>query len=178
MRERIELYAGWLADEGVRSGGIGPSELDRLDRRHLADSVLFASALTNPDRVWDLGTGVGLPGIPLAICMPDTEWLLVDRSGRRVDLARRVIRILGLENCQVVQGEIDDLTGEAPGIVARASLPPDQLRVVGEEHLGPGGVMVAGGSWQRVPQHPGWTTIEIPPDVLDQPVWLLIMRRE
>lgn len=178
MYDRMNRYADWLADEGMSSGGIGSGELDRLDRRHLADSVLFASALDVPDRVWDLGTGVGLPGIPLAICMPGTEWTLIDRSGRRVDLTKRVVRILGLENCQVVQGEIGDLDGRVPAIVARASLPPHQLHTVGERHLTSDGVMVAGGSWQRAPEHPGWSTVEIPSYVLDQPVWLLIMRRE
>ena len=176
--ERMERYGDWLSTEGIAAGGIGPAEGERIDRRHLADSVLFASQLGTGEEVWDLGSGVGLPGIPLAICLPHTSFVLLDRSGRRVDLVRRVIRVLDLENCQAVQGEISEIDGEIGVMVSRASLPPTQLAETGRRHLSPGGVLVAGGSWQEPPQHRGWVTVEIPRDVLDQPVWLLIMRRQ
>lgn len=180
--QQIELmsrYGHWLATEGWRAGGIGPKERDRIDLRHLADSVIFATCL--PDsvgQVWDLGSGVGLPGIPLAICLPETRFVLVDRSGRRSDLMRRIIRILDLPNCQVWQEDIGQLWGSPDAIVSRASLPPDQLRAVAEQYLGPGGVAVVGGSWRDRPEEIGWTTVEIPPFVLDRSVWLLIMRRQ
>jgi 16S rRNA (guanine527-N7)-methyltransferase len=176
--EDMERYRHWLATEAVTAGGIGPEEIARLERRHLADSVLFASVFPeNPTLIWDLGTGVGLPGIPLAILMPETEFVLVDRSGRRVDLLRRVIRILDLGNCQPLQQEIDRVQGDAPVIVSRATLPPERLLPVMEKHLSPGGIGVTGGSWTTPPHFPGWITAEIPRDVLDQPVWLLMMRR-
>lgn len=169
----------WLGDEGVRAGGIGPGEVDRLQRRHLADSILFASLLPpKTATVWDLGTGLGLPGVPLAIVMPGTEFHLLDRSRRRGDLLRRVVRILELENCQVVHGEITDLTEEMETIVSRATLPPDDLAAVARARLRPGGVAVAGGSWVERPEHVGWTTVEIPSYVLDRTIWLLIMRRQ
>lgn len=175
--ELLGRYADWLGDEGLRAGGIGPDEKTRLERRHLADSILFASVLGHVETVWDLGTGVGLPGVPLAIVMPATSFVLIDRSGRRVDLVRRVVRILGLHNCRVVNTEIATLTGEVDGIVARASLPPDDMKDVARALLRPGGRAVLGGSWVERPDHPGWETIEIPRFVLDQPIWLLIMRR-
>lgn len=175
----MERYAGWLASEGEIAGGIGPGEADRLDRRHLADSVLFASQLPNDvGTVWDLGSGVGLPGIPLAICLPETEFVLIDRSGRRTDLMRRALRVLALQNCQVEQGEIAELTGHVDAVVSRASLPPDDLRGVVGRVLKTTGVAVVAGSWRNRPEHAGWATVEIPADVLDQTVWLLIMRRE
>ena len=178
QREQMSRFRLWLAEEGIRAGGLGPREESRLERRHLADSILFASQLGSVDEVWDLGSGVGLPGIPLAISMPGTGFVLVDRSGRRVDLTRRAVRVLGLENCQVIAGEIESLSGPFPALVSRASLPPPQLAEVASRVLAPGGVAVVGGSWREAPRHPGWTTIEIPPHVLDQPVWLLIMRRQ
>ncbi|HUG31532.1 MAG TPA: RsmG family class I SAM-dependent methyltransferase [Acidimicrobiia bacterium] len=175
----MERFGHWLATEGVRGGGIGPSEPERIDRRHLADSVLFASQLDPATlEVWDLGSGVGLPGIPLAILHPETEFHLLDRSGRRVDLLRRATRVLQLDNCQVIHGEIENLSGEVDVIVARAILPPVELLPVAGRHLKPGGLAVVGGSWVQRPAHSGWSTIEIPRHVLDHPVWLLIMRRE
>lgn len=175
----MERFSLWLRTEGVAAGGIGSGEVDRIDRRHLADSLLLASELAEAtSQVWDLGSGAGLPGIPLAICMPETEYVLIDRSGRRVDLMRRAVRVLGLDNCEVRQADFERLTTEIEAIVSRASLPPAELRVVVERCLAPGGVAVVAGSWRTMPDEVGWTTVEIPRDVLDQTVWLLIMRRQ
>ncbi len=173
----MERYGKWLVDEAVIAGGVGPNETDRIDQRHLADSVVFASLMDVPRTVWDLGTGVGLPGVPLAILMPDSEFLLVDRSGRRIDLLKRCLRILGLENCQLLQGEIGDLSGTPDHIVARASLGPEALLSVAHKHLISDGIAVVGGSWVDSPSYEGWETIEIPHAVLDQTVHLLMMRQ-
>jgi 16S rRNA (guanine527-N7)-methyltransferase len=147
-----------------------------LEQRHLADSLLFLVGLDQPEEVWDLGTGLGLPGVPLAIAMPDTRFVLVDRSVRRIELLRRVIRILDLENCETLPIQIDDLEGPLPNIVARASLSPSRMLSTARRLLEPGGRAAVGGSWLNCPRHPGWETIEIPPYVLDHTVWLLIMR--
>lgn len=173
----MNAFADWLAAEAGPAGAIGPNEVSRIDLRHLADSVLFATEMAHPESLWDLGTGVGLPGVPLAVLMPETQCLLVDRSRRRIDLLTRVIRILGLENCQPIQGDIADLSGMTDTIVARASLSPDQLYPVARRHLNEGGLAVVGGSWNSPPTHANWETKEIPVSVLDQPVWLLMMRQ-
>lgn len=175
--DRLRIFRDWLKTEAIPAGGLGPAETPRLESRHLADSLLFAVGLPEyAETVWDLGTGVGLPGIPLAICLPNIEFVLIDRSGRRVGLLGRLVRILDLDNCEVRQGEIDKLAGSCDAIVARASLPPARLRMVAPGLLRPGGVAVVGGSWLRRPEYPGWEVVEIPAMVLDQTVWLLIMR--
>lgn len=175
----LTRYGEWLGSEGIAAGGIGPDEVARIEKRHLADSLLFASQFPHDSsEVLDLGSGVGLPGIPLAVALPQVRFTLIDRSGRRQDLLKRVIRILGLENCQAIQGEIESLQMTAPVVVARASLPPDEMRPVTQRLLSPGGLAVIAGSWRDRPEHFGWTSVEIPADVLDHPVWLLIMRRQ
>lgn len=177
QRDRLESYRDWLIEEALPAGGIGPGEVDRLESRHLADSLLYARFFSHEiAKVWDLGTGVGLPGIPLAIALPDTVFHLVDRSQRRLDLVRRVIRILDLENCQVRPGEIDELEEEAEVIVTRATLAPEQMAVVARRLLRPGGVAVMGGSWRERPETDEWIVEEIPPVALDHTIWLLIMR--
>ncbi len=176
--ERLQAFRDWLAGEAHRAGGIGPGESGRLERRHIADSLLFASRFDHDTtEIWDLGTGVGLPGIPLAIALPRTRVVLIDRSGKRIDLVKRAVRILGLENCQPRQAEIASLDGVSPVIVSRASLPPAQLATHIGRHLRADGVAVIGGSWETEPHHEDWETVEIPAEVLDQRVWLLIMRR-
>ncbi len=175
----LRRYGEWLADEGIRAGGLGPGERDRIEQRHLADSLLFAGQFPEgAEEVLDLGSGVGLPGIPLAIVMPETGFTLIDRSGRRVDLCRRVTRILGLENCRVVKGDIETVGIRGDVVVSRASLPPDRLLPLLPDLMKTPGVAIVAGSWTRRPGMEGWATIEIPPDVLDRPIWLLMMRRE
>src|SRR5690606_33665571 len=61
--ELIDLYHQWILTEAVPAGGIGPAEVDRLPDRHLADSLLYARFFAPPKRLWDLGSGIGLPGI-------------------------------------------------------------------------------------------------------------------
>jgi 16S rRNA G527 N7-methylase RsmG len=177
--EKMERYQTWLTTEGVKAGGIGPGEVNRVDRRHLADSILFARHLGGESgKVWDLGSGVGLPGFPLAITHPGREFVLVDRSGRRVDLMKRALRILDLDNCTVVHDDLNNLEPFLDTVVSRASLPPQILGQEMRRLLRPGGLALAAGSWEQPPVHPGWETIEIPPDVLDHTVWVLMMRRE
>jgi 16S rRNA (guanine527-N7)-methyltransferase len=176
--DRLHHYQQWLAEEGIVSGGLGPAELPRLHDRHLGDSILFAAGFDSiPERVLDIGSGVGLPGIPLAILWGATRFTLLDRSRRRVDLMKRVVRILDLENVTVEQGEIEQRSDLELAVVSRATLPPDRAQVLIEPRLQPGGVAVLGGSWTQRPEFEGWVTMEIPASVLDHRLWLLIMRQ-
>jgi 16S rRNA (guanine527-N7)-methyltransferase len=174
--ERLERYRVWLEEEAIPAGAVGRGEAGRLEQRHVADSLLFALALPREGEVWDLGSGAGLPGVPLAIMLPGASLRLVERSGRRASLLRRAVRVLELDNVEVLQLDVRSLEGSVPAIVSRAGLPPDQARKVIWNLLEPGGVAVLGGSWHSRPTVPGWEVMEIPLEVLDQPVWLLIMR--
>lgn len=176
--ESFETFGWWLANEAMVSGGIGPREVDRIDTRHLADSLIFAHFVTNPDVIWDLGSGVGLPGVPLAILFPETRFVLIDRSRRRTDLVNRAVRMLRLENVEVELADITKLDGEVGVMVSRASLPPGQLTGPVNAHLRPGGIAIVGGSWQAPPMVDGWVTEEVRLDALDRPVWFLMMRQQ
>lgn len=174
---QLSTYRAWLADEGVRSGGIGPAEPERLDSRHLADSLLFAGVwdreAVNP--VLDVGTGVGLPGIPLAAVFPERRFLLIDRSKRRVDLANRAVRVLGLRNVDVYQADIADHDWADATVVSRASLPAPRLLQLA--HQRPPRELLVAGSHVRRPQVAGYDVVEIPAEILDRPVWILRMAR-
>ncbi len=175
---QFERYMEWLNNEAIPAGGLGPGESGRLEQRHIADSLLFASCLDDPGNAWDLGSGVGLPGIPLALGMPNTHWTLFDRSGRRVDLLKRAQRILHLDNVDVKMMDINRLEGNVEAIVSRATLPPEVMLPVFRRLLLLGGTGVVGGSWHTRPESEGWETLEIPSKVLDRTVWLLMMRQE
>ncbi len=171
-------YADWLATEAERQGGIGPGEVDRLDQRHLADSLALAELFpTRFSTVLDAGTGVGLPGIPLAIAYPRTQFLLVDRSGKRIQAVRRAIRILDLHN---VGTEVMDLGDVSPGfdvVVSRAAVDPTRLLPILRTHVNPGGTGIVAGSRVSPPTVDGFETVELCPGILDPPGWALRMRQ-
>jgi 16S rRNA G527 N7-methylase RsmG len=173
----LERYRRWLQTEAVPAGALGPNELSRLVSRHVADSLCFGVALpADSAEVVDIGSGAGLPGVPLAIVMPGTRFRLVERSGRRVDLLRRVVRILGVENVVVEQADYTDYR-ELRVVVTRATVSTDQVVDEIRPLLGLAGVAVIGGSWRERPVVPDLECLEIPPEILDQPVWILIMRQ-
>lgn len=205
QRTQLLRYADWLVDEAAPAGGIGPHEAGRVLDRHIADSLAFAAgfppggsgegstgdAPIAPRSLVDVGSGVGLPGIPLAIWFPTTEVTLLDRSARRTALARRAVRILGLENVSVVTGEIGDLVERYAVCAFRASLPIPDAAEVFRDLAEPAGLGLAGVSRTAgepdVPPPPPGVTFELLSDrsterrdrdpVLDSPVWLLRMRR-
>jgi 16S rRNA (guanine527-N7)-methyltransferase len=176
-------FADWLIGEAIPAGGLGPAEAARVGTRHLADSLLFAVGWRDrphPVSLVDLGSGVGLPGIPLAVAFPATSVVLLDRSGRRTELARRAVRVVGLDNVVVVRDDIEDHGGTYPAAVARAARPPQQLLPVLRRLVSPGGCALVGGHWgwgedPGEPPPSGFAAITVPPQVLDSPIRLLRM---
>jgi 16S rRNA (guanine527-N7)-methyltransferase len=109
-----------LAEEGEARGLIGPLELPRLWTRHVLNSAVVAPAFSG--RVGDVGSGAGLPGIPLAIARPDVEWVLIEPMERRTTWLREQVAALGLDNVEVVRARAEDWT-EGPvldAVTARA----------------------------------------------------------
>lgn len=103
-------YAG-----AVRLGFLGPREGERLRERHLADALGLATIRPpRPQERWvDLGSGAGLPGLPLAMAFPETSFTLVDAQRRRVDWAAATARELGMRNVRVVHSRLEDF-GRGP----------------------------------------------------------------
>ena len=187
-RRLLARYAAWLEDEAIPAGAIGRAEAPRIELRHLADSLALACGISRKAAsVIDVGSGAGLPGIPLAILRPDTHFLLLDRSQKRVDLANRAVRILGLKNAVARAGNTATWAGRYEGLVMRAALPVRRaLPIIGElltagshgvvalsrrteDHLDPSLVAYAAecglvGEVMHVP-------------VLDSPTWLLRIER-
>ncbi len=173
----LETYRDWLKSEAIPAGGLGPGEISRIDDRHIGDSLLFSGLIPETSTILDIGSGVGLPGIPLAIVRPDTDFVLLDRSRKRVDLMKRAVRILNLDNVQVVQQDLESWKTTVPVVVSRATVPPDRFLPILREVVAGGGLAILGGSWEKQPNYSGYETKEIGSSVFDRPVWLLMMRQ-
>lgn len=186
----LEQFATWLIGEAIPAGGLGPHEGERIWGRHIADSLSFATAWeTAPEELLDVGSGVGLPGIPLAILWPTTQVTLLDRGGRRIRLLSRAVHVLGLDNVHVSQGDAFDVADEWKGMAFRGSVKAPEAVGLAARMLTVDGTAVLGLSRRAEPPDRtrdlvgvgealslGMTVTEVPPTILDGPAWLLIMR--
>lgn len=124
-------FAELLAEQGVRRGVIGPREVERLWDRHLLNSAVLTELLPRDCRVVDVGSGAGLPGIPMAIARPDVSLTLLEPMARRVAWLREVIAELDLD-VEVVRGRAEEgpvrqqLAGQDV-VTARAVAPMERL---------------------------------------------------
>jgi 16S rRNA (guanine527-N7)-methyltransferase len=140
-------YAQILAGAGVERGLIGPREADRLWDRHLLNSVALTELLDPDDQIADIGSGAGLPGIPLALARPDLRVILIEPLLRRTDFLREVVDDLELD-VAVVRGRAEELAvrqrvGETDAVVSRAVASLDKLTKWSMPLLRPGGRMLA-----------------------------------
>ncbi|MDE2154730.1 MAG: 16S rRNA (guanine(527)-N(7))-methyltransferase RsmG [Xanthomonadaceae bacterium] len=110
--------------------------------RHLLDSLAILPHVQGATLA-DLGTGPGLPGIPLAIAVPGREILLVDSNGKKVRFLREAIRALKLDGVRAVQSRVEDVQGQFDCITARAFASLADMLAWGGHLLAPGGVWLA-----------------------------------
>lgn len=140
-------YAELLADTAVTRGLIGPREVPRLWERHLLNCAVLGEVVPDGVAVCDVGSGAGLPGIPLALVRPDLRITLLEPLLRRTRFLQEVTELLGLEQqVTVVRGRAEEVLGTlAPVhvVTARAVAPLDRLAGWGVPLLRPYGEMLA-----------------------------------
>jgi 16S rRNA (guanine527-N7)-methyltransferase len=140
-----QAYAELLVGPGVERGLIGPGEAARVWDRHLLNSAVIAELVPVPGRLADLGSGAGLPGIVLAMLLPEAEVILVEPMARRTMFLQECVASLGLSNVQIRRGRAEDLTGQidADVVTARAVAPLDRLAAMAAGLTRPGGLVLA-----------------------------------
>jgi len=144
---RVERYAGLLAGAGVERGLLGPNEVPRLWERHLLNSAVIAELVPKdrPCSLVDLGSGAGLPGVVLALMLPDVEVILLEPALRRATFLEECVAELGLGNAKVVRARAEQVAGTlaADVVTARAVAPLDRLASLALGLLKPGGIVLA-----------------------------------
>ncbi|MFX4271625.1 16S rRNA (guanine(527)-N(7))-methyltransferase RsmG [Propionibacteriaceae bacterium Y1685] len=123
-----ELYAQILVGRGLEWGLLGPREADRIWDRHLLNSVAPASLIGENASVADIGSGAGLPGLPLAILRPDLRVTCVEPLLRRANFLELAVEELGLgEQVDVVRARAEEHDGTYDVVTSRALAPLDKL---------------------------------------------------
>ncbi|WP_415153384.1 16S rRNA (guanine(527)-N(7))-methyltransferase RsmG [Propionicimonas sp.] len=126
--EDISRYVDILASRGIDWGLLGPREGDRLWARHVLNSVACADLLPEGASVVDVGSGAGLPGIPLAIHRRDLRVVLLESLLRRARFLEQAVDDLGLQDrVAVVRARAEDHGGRYDAVVSRAVAPLPRL---------------------------------------------------
>ena len=138
-------YAHMLAVDGTQRGLIGPRETPRLWERHLLNCAVVAELVPDGADVLDVGSGAGLPGIPLAIARPDLLVTLVEPMERRTAFLSEVVTRLGIDNIEVLRARAEDVNprGKADVVTCRAVAPIGKLAGWCLPLLRPGGQLLA-----------------------------------
>ena len=136
-------YAAMVRRWNGKFNLVSRRDMDRFVARHLLDSLSIAPLLRGPN-VLDLGTGAGLPGIPLAVARPELHLVLLDRGERKIRFLRQVVREAGLANVSLRCQDARDATDleRFATIVTRAVTGPAEMWRLAEPILNPDGVVI------------------------------------
>jgi 16S rRNA (guanine527-N7)-methyltransferase len=138
LLDYLELLSRWNAVYNLTAVR-DPTD---MVERHLLDSLAVAPFVRG-DSLADLGTGAGLPGIPLAILNPDRQHVLIDSNGKKTRFLREAVRTLALANVRVEQSRVEDARGHYDCITARAFATLGEMLTLGGHLLAPNGVWLA-----------------------------------
>lgn len=122
FQQLCELYREWNAKINV----VSRKDIDFLFEHHILHSLAIREYLLRKgeslegQEILDVGTGGGFPGVPLALTMPESHFVLCDSIGKKVKVAQAVAKEIGLKNVDCVNARAESLEGEYDWVVSRA----------------------------------------------------------
>ncbi|MBN8677696.1 MAG: 16S rRNA (guanine(527)-N(7))-methyltransferase RsmG [Chitinophagales bacterium] len=129
------LYREWNDKINV----VSRQDIENLEERHVLHSLAIARVISfQPgSKILDLGTGGGFPGIPLAILFPETEFVLVDGTGKKIRVVQEVATALGLTNVTALHARAEELkmNGQFDFVITRGVTTLDKLLVWTQKFL-------------------------------------------
>lgn len=141
---RVEAFVRLLSAQGVEWGLIGPREVERIWPRHIFNSVAVAPLIGSGAFVVDVGSGAGLPGLPLALARPDLRVTLLEPMQRRCAFLALAIAELGLaDRVRVVRSRAEDHHERYDCVTCRAVAPLPTLLDWCWPLIAPGGKLLA-----------------------------------
>lgn len=131
----MRLYPEWNEKINV----ISRKDIDNLEVNHLLHSLAIAKFITpQPEStILDFGTGGGLPGLPLAVVWPQANFLLVDRTGKKIKVATEIAKEAGLTNVRFMHGDVAECKEKFDFVVSRAVMPQADLAKICRKNISP-----------------------------------------
>lgn len=156
QRARFQQLAPLYQDWNSKINVISRQDIDNLDERHILHSLAIAKVIQfKPGaQLLDLGTGGGFPGVPLAIMFPETQFVLVDGTGKKIRVVQEVVQALGLKNVTAHHARVEELkmSGQFDFVLSRGVAPLDKLLIWGQRllkkkhvHVYPNGILALKG---------------------------------
>lgn len=118
--DKARAYAAALARDSDTLGLLGPRELEILWSRHVLNSAVVAELIPDGVTVADVGSGAGLPGIPMAIAQPNAHFTLIEPMERRSDWLKEQVEALQLTNVEVLRARAEEVGSVYDIVTARA----------------------------------------------------------
>lgn len=150
QRDSLRRYEALLRSKAVPMGLVSQRDASRIWERHILDSLRAIEPMRLTDRlVADLGSGAGLPGIPIAIARPDARVLLIEARERRAAFLELAVETLALGNAEALIQNVQDAVLCVDLCLARAFASASESWRAAEPLLRPGGALLywAGRSW-------------------------------
>ena len=138
LLDYVELLARWNGAYNLTSVRVP----QQMVTHHLLDSLAVAAYIRG-DRLADVGTGAGLPGIPLAVLAPERQVTLIDSNGKKTRFLREAVRTLGLTNVRIEAARVEDVRAEFDTVTARAFASLADMLAAAGHLLAPDGILVA-----------------------------------
>ncbi len=138
LLDYVELLFRWNGTYNLTAvRGLG----EMIDR-HVLDSLAIAKYVRG-ETLADIGSGAGLPGIPLAILEPSRHYTLIDSNGKKARFLREAVRVLALDNVRVENARVEDVKEQFETVTARAFASVTEMVKLGGHLLSRDGILLA-----------------------------------
>jgi len=151
-RRSLAAYEALLAEVAIPRGLVARDDAQDLHERHVVDALRALPCLGHlPASIADLGSGAGLPGIPVAIARPDCQVTLVESQARRVAFLELALETLRVPNARILHARAETAALSVDVALARALASPARSWALARPNLRAGGSLLyfAGRSWKR-----------------------------